>query len=95
MGESTSERKECIVYKLAAIGALVAAVAAPATAAGHGVRTGHSSAQVTCPQTVILPGRTYGICGQRFWIRDPQTGQVKAVPFGRLQHQNDPTDDRP
>jgi hypothetical protein len=89
-------RKEAIVYKLVTIGALVAALAAPASAAGQGVRARHAKAQIACPQAVVMiPGRNYGMCGHRFWIRDSKTGQVKAVPFWRLQHQNDPTDDRP
>jgi hypothetical protein len=84
------------MYKLFTIGALVAALAAPASAAGQGARARHASAQIACPQTVVIqPGRNYGMCGHRFWVRDPQTGLVKAVPFWRLQHGNDPTDDRP
>jgi hypothetical protein len=89
-------RKEPNMYKLFTIGALVAALAAPASAAGQGARARAAGAQVNCPQTVVIrSGRNYGICGHRFWIRDAQTGKVRAVPFWRLQHQNDPTDDRP
>lgn len=84
------------MYKLATIGALVFALAGPASAAGHQTPVRHSGVQAFCPQTVVMvPGRNYGMCGHRFWIRDPKTGQVKAVPFWRLQHQNDPTGDRP
>ena len=84
------------MYKLAAIGALIAALAAPAGAAGHGLRARHSGAQIACPQTVrILPGRGYGMCGHRFWVRDPQTGQFKSIPFWRLQRLNDPNGDHP
>lgn len=84
------------MYKLFTIGALVAALAAPASAAGQGARARSAKAGINCPQSVvILPGRHYGMCGNRFFIRDAQTGKVRAVPFWRLQHQNDPTDDRP
>jgi len=84
------------MYKLATIGAMVAALAIPATAAGHGAAARHARAQIACPQSVVMPpGRNYGMCGHRFWVRDPQSGQVKAIPFWRLQHQNDPNGDRP
>jgi hypothetical protein len=84
------------MYKLAVIGALVAALAGPASAAGHGIRLHNARAQLACPQSVdILPGRGYGMCGHRFWVRDPQTGQVKAIPFWRLQRLSDPREDRP
>jgi hypothetical protein len=84
------------MYKLFTIGALVAALAAPAGAAAQGARARTASAQLSCPQTVVIrSGRNYGICGHRYWVRDAQTGKVRAVPFWRLQHQNDPTDDRP
>jgi hypothetical protein len=66
-----------------------------AGAAGKGVLPHRARAQIACPQSVvILRGRGYGLCGGSFWIRNPETGQVKAVPFWRLQHQNDRTDDR-
>lgn len=84
------------MHKLAAIGALIAALAAPAGAAGHEVRARHSGAQIACPQTVrILPARGYVMCGGRFWVRDPQTGQFKAISFWRLQRLSDPSEDRP
>ena len=84
------------MYKLFTIAALVAALAAPASAAGQGARARTAKAQINCPQTVvILSGRNYGVCGNRYWVRDAQTGKVRAVPFWRLQHQNDRTDDRP
>jgi hypothetical protein len=84
------------MYKLATIGAMVAALAIPATAAGHGTAARHARAQIACPQSVVMPpGRNYGMCGHRFWVRDPQTGQVKAIPFWRLQRLNDPNGDRP
>lgn len=93
---AASERKEAIMCKLVTIGALLAALAVPAGAAGHGARVRHTRVQISCPQTVvILPGRNYGMCGNRYWIRDAQTGQFEAVFFWRLQHQNDQTDDRP
>jgi hypothetical protein len=51
---------------------------------------------VLCPQTVvILPGRNYGVCGHRFWVRDPETGQLETMPFGRMQHMNQRPDDHP
>lgn len=84
------------MYKLITIGALVAALAAPASAAGQGGRVRHARAQIACPQTVVFPpGRNYGMCGHKFWVRDPQTGQVKAIPFWRLQRLSDPSEDRP
>jgi hypothetical protein len=71
------------MYKLAIIGALVAALAAPASAVAQGARMRHARAQIACPQTVVIPpGRGYGMCGHRFWVRDPQTGQVKAIGSG-------------
>ena len=84
------------MYKLVTIGALAAALAAPASATGHGMRTRHASAQIACPQTVVIPpARGYGMCGNRFWVRDSQTGQVKGISFWRLQRLNDRSDDRP
>lgn len=84
------------MYKLVTIGALVAALAAPASAAGHGARARHARVQISCPQAVVFPpGRDFGTCGHRFWVRDPQTGQVKAIPFWKLQRLNDPSEDRP
>jgi hypothetical protein len=86
------------MYKLFTIGALVAALAAPASAAsqGAGARARHARAQIACPQAVVFPpGRNYGTCGHKFWVRDPQTGQVKAIPFWRLQRLSDPSEDRP
>ena len=86
------------MYKLATIAAVVAALAAPAAAAaGHKPTARHARVQALCPQSaVFLSGRDYAVCGGRFWIRDPQTGQVVSVPFWRLQHRNDPPGlDRP
>ena len=84
------------MYKLFTIGALVAALAAPASAAGGGLRARHAREQIACPQTVVMPpGRKYGMCGYRFWVRDPQTGRVKSIPFWRLQRLSDPNEDRP
>jgi hypothetical protein len=84
------------MYKLATIGALVAALAVPAGAAGKGTRLHHARAQIACPQHVVIPpGRGYGMCGGRLYVRDPQTGNVKAIPFWRLQRLNDPNEDRP
>jgi hypothetical protein len=78
-------------YKLGTIAVLIAAVAAPASAAVHRARV-HSS-QASCPQTVVFPqGRAYGTCGGRFWIHDPQTGQLRSISFGRLQHLNEGPD---
>ena len=84
------------MYKLATIGAMVAALAIPATAAAHGGAGRHARAQIACPQTVVMPpGRNYGLCGHKFWVRDAQSGQVKSIPFWRLQRLNDPNEDRP
>jgi hypothetical protein len=82
------------MYKLVIIGACVPALAAPAM--GQGMRVPHARTQIACPQNlVILPGRGYGMCGHRFWVRDPQTGQIKTIPFWRLQRLSDPSEDRP
>ena len=82
--------------KLVTIGALVAALAAPAGAASDGTRLQHARAQIACPQTVVIPPeRGYGMCGHKFWVRDPQTGRVMAIPFWRLQRLSDPSEDRP
>lgn len=91
-----TQRMRRRAFKLASIGFLVAAIAAPASAAGQGVRARHARAQLACPQTVVIQrGRNYGMCGQKFWVRDPQTGHVKAIPFWRLQRLSDPSEDRP
>lgn len=78
------------MYKLATVGALVAAVAIPASAAGQGAPAAHARAQALCPQVVFLPGRSYGFCGGRFWIRDSRTGKAVPASFWRLQHLSDP-----
>ena len=81
-------------YKLGIIAALVVALAIPATAAGKGRIARHNRAQIACPQ--IYPGRPYGMCGGRIWVRDPETGKFKAIRFWELQHLNDPpNEDRP
>ncbi|HSC50654.1 MAG TPA: hypothetical protein VLD16_10370 [Gaiellaceae bacterium] len=82
--------------RLAIIGALVAALAVPAGAAGQVIRPHRAHVQVACVQRVtILPGRNYGICGGRLWVRDPETGQAATIPFGILQHMNERPDDHP
>jgi hypothetical protein len=82
--------------KLAMIGALIAVLSAPASAVGQRAHLVRARAQVLCPQAAIIPpGRDYAVCGGRFWIRDPQTGKIVSVSFWRLQHRNDPGDDRP
>jgi hypothetical protein len=84
------------MYKFAAIGALIAALAVPASAAGQRVRSGHSQAQAPCREIVVFrPGRNYAMCNGRFWIRDPQTGNVVATSFWRLQQPADQNLDRP
>ena len=84
------------MYKLATIGALAAALAVPASAAGHGTHARVARAQIACPQSVVIPPvRGYGMCGRRYWVRDPQTGQFRAIPFWRLQRLNDRSEDRP
>jgi hypothetical protein len=84
------------VYKLATIGFLVVALVGPASAAGKRAPVRPSGAQDLCAKTVIIsPAWGYGLCGGGFWLRDRETGKVRAVPFWRLQHMNDPTDDRP
>src|SRR5262249_51489058 len=94
VGRRTTEpAKGGVMSKLFIIGALVAALAGPASAAGHRSPARHPRGKVLCPQSVIfLPGRAFATCGGRFWIRDPQTGQIVSVPFWRLQHLNDPPD---
>ena len=69
------------MHKLATIGALVAALAAPASAAGQGVPARPARAQIACPQAVvILPGRGYGMCGHRIWVRDPHVRPGQGDP---------------
>jgi len=83
------------MQKLVIIGALVVALAGPTSAAGKRAPV-RPSAQALCAKSVIIsPSRGYGLCGGRFWLRDPQTGRVRAAPFWRLEHMNDPIDDRP
>jgi hypothetical protein len=86
-------RSAASMDKLFTIAALVAALAVPASAGGQGVRVRHPDDQIACPH--ILPGRPYGFCGGRIWVRDPQGGQYKAISFWKLQHLNDPNEDRP
>lgn len=84
------------MYKLATIGALVAALAVPAGAGAQLIRPHRAHAQVACLQrVVILPGRNYGICGGRLWVKDPETGQVETLPFGLMQHMDQRPDDHP
>ena len=84
------------MYRLATIGALVAALAIPAGAAAHGIRGHRTHARIACPQNVvILPGRAYGMCGHKIWVRDPETGQLETMPFWRLQRMNQRPDDHP
>jgi hypothetical protein len=81
--------------KLATIGALIAALAIPASAAGQRAHLVRARAQALCPQTVVFPpGRDYAICGGRFWIRDAN-GKIVPVTFWQLQHRNEPPDNRP
>ena len=84
------------MYKFAAIGALIAALAVPAGAAGQRLSAGQSRALVNCREIVVFrPGRSYAMCNGRFWIRDPQTGKVVATSFWRLQQPSDQNLDRP
>ena len=83
------------MYKIATIGVLVVALAGPASAAGKRAPV-RPSVQALCAKSVIIsPARGYGLCGATFWIRDPETGKVRAVPFWRLQQMNQGPDDRP
>jgi hypothetical protein len=82
--------------RLATIAALIVALAVPASATAKHMHASHKRVTALCPQNVVLlPGRPYGMCGGRFWIRDPETGKVVPVSFWRLQRLNDPPDDRP
>ena len=88
------------MYKIATIGFLVAALVGPASAAAASAAGKRApvrpSAQSLCAVTVsISPARGYGLCGGRFWLRDPETGKVSAVPFWRLQHMDKEPDDHP
>jgi len=86
-------------YRLSIVAALIAALAAPTANASHRPRAAHNArAQSSCSQgAVLLPGRSYGICGGGFWVRDQVSGKLQPVRFWKLQHQNDPPDgpDRP
>ena len=82
------------MYKLAALGILILALAAPANAMGK--RAPRPQAQLSCPQRVIFrPGRNYAICDGKFWVRLAETRQVVSVPFWRLQLGNNPDPNRP
>jgi hypothetical protein len=82
-------KQEVTMYKLVALGTLIAALAAPANAVGQ--RSHQPRVQVSCSQrAVFLPGRDYAICDGKFWMHEPQTRQVVRVPFWRLQQPNDP-----
>ena len=82
------------MYKLAAIGAMVAALVIPASAASHTVRLRQARAEIACPHSVvILPGRGYGVCGGQLWFRDPFTGGMTTGPaFWRHLRQDRPDD---
>ena len=74
------------MYKLVALGVLIVALAVPTSAFGQGVRPSQALARASCLQPLVFHhGRNYAMCAGRFWIRDPQTGKVVAVPFWRLQ----------
>jgi hypothetical protein len=80
------------MYKLITIGALVVALVGPASASGKRAPV-RPSAQALCAKTVIIsPAGGYGLCGGRYWVRNSETGKVRAVPFWRLQHMNDGPD---
>ena len=82
--------------KLAIIGALVAALAVPAGAAGHGIRPPRLHAQVACPQNVVmLPGRDYGFCGGQLWFRYSRTGGLTTGPAFWMHERMDRPDDHP
>ena len=84
------------MYKLAAIGAMVVALAVPAGAASHTVRPHRVRAQINCPQTVVIPpGRGYGYCGGRLWVRDPFTGELTTAPTFWAHLRLDRPDDHP
>jgi hypothetical protein len=81
-------------YKFGSIAALIAALATPASAAGHGMH--HARAQLNCPQTVMIMFTPWdGFCGGRFWVRDPQSGKMTTTPFWRLKLRQDRPDDHP
>jgi hypothetical protein len=74
------------MYKFAVIGALIVAFAVPTSAFGQRVRPSQALDRASCLQALVFQhGRNYAMCGGRFWIRDPQTGKLVAVPFWRLQ----------
>jgi hypothetical protein len=84
------------MYKFAAIGALIVALAVPTSAFGQRVRPSQAVDRASCLQPLVFrTGRNYAMCGGRFWIRDPQTGQVVAVPFWKLQQPQPGNPDRP
>jgi hypothetical protein len=83
------------LYTIAAA-VLIAAVAASASAAGHIARLHHARAQLACPQTVVIPpGRGYGVCGGKFWVRDPQSGETTTMPAFWRHLRLDRPDDHP
>jgi hypothetical protein len=85
--------KEAVMYKLAALGTLILALAAPANAIGK--RSPQPRAQQSCSQRVIFrPGRNYALCDGKFWIPGTEE-QVVSVPFWRLQLGPNPDPNRP
>lgn len=84
------------MYKLAIVGALVVALAVPASAAAKGIRPPRVHAQVACPQAaVMLPGRDYGFCGGQVWFRYGQTGGLTTGPAFWRHEPMDRPDDHP
>ena len=79
--------------KLAIIAVLIAALAIPAAASAHRARPQHARIQSVCQLgPVFPPGRDFTFCGPKVygpltvWVRDPQTGEVEPMTFGRWLH---------
>ena len=82
--------------KLATIGALVLALAIPASAAGKSIPRLHNVRAIDCAKTVVIvPGRGYGVCGGNLWFRDPQTGGLTTGPAFWKHLPQDRPDDHP
>jgi len=78
--------------QLATIGALVVALAIPASALGKSIPRLHNVRAIDCAKTVvIMPGRNYGVCGGNLWFRT-QNGLTTGPAFWRHLPMDRPDD---
>jgi hypothetical protein len=81
------ERREEIMKKLAIIGLVVAGLVAPSTAAAGQYRHHLRSC---CQEPIFQHGQNVTLRGPQVfrntvtvWVRDPATGRVTPVPYGK------------